>query len=160
LIAWDIVWAIVIAGVGGWPVPDEQINSELGGLLTVEAALIIAVLGIVIAGLAIIVSWLTRDYVALLDRTRFKEDGEFFPFWYVGSISVVAVTGSLIGLFLRHDSGAAGERAIFVTTTFLAAYALFASAGLLGFLVNTGRNRALLLRMAKLRGGDAASGES
>ena len=83
---WDLALAAVLTAAGVLFVKSSVIHDVLNGLLTVEFGLIGAVLGVVIAGLAIIVAFLTREYANVLMRSEGGPIGDFWPFWFVAGL--------------------------------------------------------------------------
>ena len=114
-------------------------------LLQAEIAALGTLLGLVIAGLSILVAFLSRDWIILLNRTENGVQGDFFPFWYVASLCTVSLIFSCGALLLRLQATPLQARALAVSSIFLCSYAVFAALNLVGFIVHQGGNRAMQL---------------
>src|SRR3989442_5802407 len=71
-------------------------------LATAELGVAAALLGVVLAGLAIIVVFLNEDYVELLSRVEGGVEADFFPFWFTAALAVVAVVLASVTLIVAE----------------------------------------------------------
>lgn len=137
---WDLALAAVLTAAGVLFVKSSVIQDVLNGLLTVEFGLIGAVLGVVIAGLAIIVAFLTREYANVLMRSEGGPIGDFWPFWFVAGLAASAIVAAGAGLVLI-DQWPGLQRTVFGVTTFLSTYAVLATVNLVAFVAQQGVTR-------------------
>lgn len=137
---WDLALAALLTAVGVLFVKSSVIHDVLNGLLTAEFGLIGAVLGVVIAGVAIIVAFLTRDYAEVLMRSEGGPIGDFWPFWFVAGLAASAVVTAGVGLVVI-DQRPSLQRTVFGVTTFLSTYAVFATVNLVAFVAQQGVTR-------------------
>src|SRR5205823_1795754 len=110
-------------------------------LLTAEFGLIGAVLGVVVAGLAIVVAFLSREYADVITRAKGGALGEFWPFWFVAAAAGAAVVAAGAGLVLIEQVHSL-RRAVFGVTTFLSVYAVVATVNLVAYITQQGVTRA------------------
>jgi hypothetical protein len=85
LVSWDIGCAALLTAVAVWRIQSHTLEKALPSLLTTEFGIVGALLGIVIAGLAIIVGFMSRDYAIVLVNSKGGPEREFWPFWFVAA---------------------------------------------------------------------------
>lgn len=144
LLGWDLFSALVLTIVGVVFVESKTLDKVLSGLMTAEFGIIGALFGVVIAGLAIIVGFLSREYSVVLMRSQGGPGAEFWPFWYVAALSALSIVASAVGLIVVEQLPCL-RRTAFGVTTFLASYALLASVNLVAFVKSQGETRAYQL---------------
>jgi len=144
LLGWDLLWALLVASAGALWVSPRTLAHVLPALLSAEFGVIGALLGIVIAGLAVIVGFLSGDYAEVLMRSDGGPAGDFWLFWYVAAVAAASIVASGAGLVLAFQEPG-WRREIFTATTFLAVYALLASVNLVAFVKAQGETRAYQL---------------
>jgi hypothetical protein len=140
-LGWDLALATAGTAAGVLFVHDASLKRVLPGLLTAEFGLIGAVLGVVIAGLAIVVGFLSREYAQVLMRADDGPIGDFWPFWFVAVIAACAVIAAGTGLIVI-DQVPCLRRTVFGVTTFLSLYTVLATANLVAFVAQQGVTRA------------------
>jgi hypothetical protein len=140
-LGWDIVLAGALTAGAVLLVGDQTLLRVLSTLLIAEFGLAGAVLGVVIAGLAIIVGFLSREYAAVIDRSEDGAIADFWPFWFVAALAAGAVIAAGAGLLIV-DQQPGSRRAVFGVTTFLASYAALATVNLVAFVTTQGVTRA------------------
>lgn len=130
-------------------VPTER-NDALFGALYAELQAAAALLGIVLAALAVVVAFLGDAYLAFLTQTRDGADEDYeelhrlvFVFWFTCIIAVVAVMACLFCVWLLARGFDA--RVVAGASTFFFFWALLASLGLVRFVAQH-----LLIRSAHL----------
>jgi hypothetical protein len=141
IISWDLLVAAGLTCVGVLFASCSTLESVLSDLLVAEFGLIGAVLGVVIAGLAIVVAFLSRQYARILVRSEEGPIGDLWPFWFVAALSASAVLAAGAGLVLIAQEPSL-RRAVFGVTTFLSSYAVLATVNLVAFVAQQGVTRA------------------
>ncbi|MTD46846.1 hypothetical protein GKE82_21755 [Conexibacter sp. W3-3-2] len=141
LLGWDLAVAVIVTAAGTTLVKSSTLSATLPNLLIAEFGLIGAVLGVVVAGLAIVVAFLSREYAVVLDRDTEGPIAEFWPFWFVAAIAASAVVCAGAGLIVAEQVPCA-RRAVFGVTTFLSVYAVAATVNLVAFVAQQGVTRA------------------
>jgi hypothetical protein len=138
---WDLFFAVVLTAAAVIFVSCKTLERVLPNLLTAEFGLIGAVLGVVIAGLAIVVAFLSREYAEVLTRADDGPMGDFWPFWFVAAIAGCAVVAAGVGLILI-DQVPSLRRTVFGVSTFLSVYTVIATVNLVAFVAQQGVTRA------------------
>ena len=144
LLSWDLPAAAGL-GVASAFLSHRAISENALTILITEAGILSGILGVIIAGFAISIAFMTRPWVRLLARTTSGVEGDFFPFWLVSALAVVGILVCLTGAVLHSEATRAVQRVIFVISTFFSSYCLFATLNLVGFIASQGSNRALQL---------------
>jgi hypothetical protein len=145
LLNWDLLCAAILTGVGAWRITSATLGKVLPTLLVAEFGIVGALLGLVIAGLAIIVGFLGADFSLLLWRAPGGGPmRDFWPFWYVAALSAAAIIASGAGL-LAVEQDASLRHVVFGVTTFVATYAVLAAVNLVGSAATQGETRAYQL---------------
>jgi hypothetical protein len=140
-LGWDVVLAGLIAGVGVILVTERTLEKTLSLLLVAEFGLAGALLGVVIAGLAIVVGFLGREYAVLINRSDRGAMGDFWPFWFVAALAATAVVLAGAGLLLIQQQPCT-RRVVFGVTTFFTSYATLATVNLVALVAAQGVSRA------------------
>lgn len=142
LLSWDLPAAVVVGAAAGLFLKDATLDESLRVFLVVEAQVLAGLLGVIIAGLAITVAFLHRDFVAVLARTKTGVAGDFFPFWLVAALSATTVLVAGASVLLIQQTTPLQDRMIAIACSFLGSYSLFSTMNLVGFIVLQGNNRA------------------
>jgi hypothetical protein len=138
------VLAIALTVLGLLTVSGTTLDEKLDQVLIAEFGLIGALLGLVIAGLAIVIGFLGRDYAVVLMKSDGGPSGEFWPFWYVSALAATSIIAAGAGIFAIAE-WPCSQKAVFGATTFLSSYAVLASVNLVAFIKAQGETRALML---------------
>lgn len=138
---WDLVVAVLVTTVAVVFVRSSTLEEVLKELLVAEFGLIGAVLGVVIAGLAIVVAFLSREYARVLMKAEDGPIGDFWPFWFVAAVAATAVLAAGSGIVVEAQWPSL-RRVVFGVTTFLSIYAVLASVNLVAFVAQQGVTRA------------------
>jgi hypothetical protein len=144
------------AAAAAYFVPSKQVAESLVPVATAELGIAAALVGVVLAGLAVLVVFLTEEYLELISQLpdpaeRF--DRIVFPFWLTSGLAVGAVILDL-GVILTSDlTNDFARRALLGASTCLFLWALLGTMSLVGLIANHGGNRALqiLLRRSSHR---------
>ncbi len=144
LVNWDLLAAAALAVGGGVLLTSKTLGAELKTLLVAEFGLIGALLGLVIAGLAIVIGFLGREYAVVVMRSEDGPGAEFWPFWFVAALAATAIICAGGGIVVTQQ-WPSSTRTVFVVSTFFSTYAVLASVNLVATVKAQGETRALLL---------------
>ena len=150
VLSWDL-WIGVVAGIVAWVlVADADAPGVLQRLTGAGIAVSSALVGVVIAALAVIVAFLDEEFTALIDRateTRYGGmEGQLFPFWFVTGLGILTVLVS-VGI-TAFGAGAADwiERVLVGVVTFLLVWTALGVFNVVSYLHATGVSKALWIR--------------
>lgn len=141
---WDLALSGVLAAAGGIFLSTKTLEAQLQPLLLAEFGLIGALLGLVIAGLAIVIGFLSREYAVVVMRSAGGSSAEFWPFWFVSALAATAIICAGVGLVVAHQWSFL-VRETFIVSSFFSLYAVLASVNLVATVKAQGETRALLL---------------
>lgn len=142
--SWDLWLAVGLAVLAVCFVKSKVLEANLKPLLLAEFGLIGALLGLVIAGLAIVIGFLGREYAVVIMESERGPSGEFWPFWYVALLAALSIITAGAGVILVAQEECF-RKPVFGVTTFFASYAVLASVNLVAFVKAQGETRAFLL---------------
>jgi hypothetical protein len=100
--SWDFAWALAAFAAAAYFPTEQQLREASASLAPVAAGLAMSLVGVVVAGLAVVVAFLDDDFLALVDAATRKYggvEGQLFPFWFVTATGVTAALGAT-GLIL------------------------------------------------------------
>lgn len=137
----DLVLPVVLTVPAVLLVSDCTVDQVLPSLLVAEFGFAATLFGIGVAGLAVIVAFMTKDYARAISRTKVGAIGEFWPFWWVATIVAAAITAAGVGTVLIEQIPNS-SRVVFGLTTFLSAYSVSATVSLVAYIAHAGANRA------------------
>jgi hypothetical protein len=138
---WDLFVAVLVTTAAVVFVNSITLEKILKDLLVAEFGLIGAVLGVVIAGLAIVVAFLSREYARVLMKADDGPIGDFWPFWFVAVLAATAVLAAGSGIVIEAQWPPL-RRTVFGVTTFFSTYAVLATVNLVAFVAQQGVTRA------------------
>lgn len=141
---WDLVLALVLAVVAVIFVRDSTLATDLKTVLVAELGLIGALLGIVIAGLAIVIGFLSSEYAVVMMKSEGGPAAEFWPFWFVALLTAISILAAGSGVFVIAQEPCL-SRVVLGLTTFFSCYAVLAAVNLVAFVKAQGETRAFLL---------------
>jgi hypothetical protein len=159
---WDLLSALALTIGAHFAVMGKPLSATLPTLLVAEFGVAAALLGLVIAGVAVIVAFMSPEHAKVMARTEEGAAGEFWAFWYVAALAAgaIIVIGASLLLIDEHPHL---TRLAFEITTFLTSYVLLASVNLVGFVGVQGETRAWQLaqrRSDKTHEEQTAQGEA
>lgn len=147
--SWDFAGAVV-AAIAAFvlPGPDQlpDLAAALGGPAVGIAT---ALVGVVVAGLAVVVAFLDDDFLSVMDdstRDYGGIEGQLFPFWFV---TATGVGTTLLGVLLLLTADALPElplRILFTTVAALLVWTALGVFNLVASLQATGVTRAIYAR--------------
>ena len=157
VMSWDL-WIGLAAGAAAvYFVPDAQLRNALDGLTSAGLAVATALVGVVIAALAVVVAFLDDEFIALMDKATRKYggmEGQLFPFWFVSGLGVTTILVSVAAIAFGQDASKEWARGLVGVLTLLLVWTALGVLNLVGYIHATGVSRALLIRRKKGDGGD------
>ena len=133
---WDTIVAIAIGGVLG-ALPDYGSADWLfWRLLWIEIAAASALLGIVLAGIAITLSLMRDDLLEFLALQGRGLREEVWPFWFTAVLAVATILSGLVSIAMFYDAHIIVVRASVAFVTFLATWAVMSVLALIGVLAS------------------------
>jgi hypothetical protein len=137
----------VLAGVGAWYfVPETQVKTALDGLTTAGLAIAATLVGVVIAALAVMVAFLSDEFLAKMDRATAKYgamEGQLFPFWFVTGLGIVTILLSVGTIAFAQAADPVAQRVLVGLLTGLLVWTSLGVLNLVGYIHHTGVSRAI-----------------
>jgi hypothetical protein len=147
--AWDFVGA-VIAAVAAFVLPSDVQVAALSEKLAVSALGVgLALVGVVVAGLAVIVAFLDDEFLAVMDEATERYggvEGQLFPFWFVTGTGVATIILSATVLLTHEILPTLALRLGFVGIAALLVWTSLGVFNLVAGLQSTGVSRAIYAR--------------
>ena len=163
VLSWDL-WIAVAAGAAAiYFVPDTELRPALTGLTSAGLAVATALVGVVIAALAVVVAFLDDDFIALMDKATQKYggmEGQLFPFWFVTGLGVTTILMSVAAIAFGQDASTGWARALVGVLTCLLVWTALGVLNLVSYIHATGVSRALLIRRRREADDSKLGGES
>lgn len=121
------------------------VGSTIMGLASAELSVGSAMLGVVLAGMAVVVVFLSDRYLRLFAElpdpvARFERI--LFAFWFTAGLAVASMLCDLFIFVVGPLASTTGLRAMLGVSTWLITWTLFEVMGLMGLLSGHGANRA------------------
>lgn len=150
LLSPDLWIGLVAGGLAFVFVPEASLRDALDGLTSAGLAVATALVGVVIAALAVVVAFLDDEFIALMDRATKGRyggmEGQLFPFWFVSGLGIATVLLSVGAIAFAQQAPKEAERVIVAVLTFLLVWTSLGVLNLVGYIHATGVTRALLIR--------------
>ena len=146
--SWDAL-GFAVALVAAYLLPTgEQITKLSESLATAAIALGAALVGVVVAGLAVVVALLDDELLQLMDRDEKsgRVPGHLFPYWFVTGLGVVAFLLALILLLAGPSLPGWATRVLFAAVCGFVVWTALGVFNLVGSLNALGINRATAAR--------------
>ena len=148
--SWDFL-AAALALVAAYALPsDQQVGKLSEPLATAAVALGAALVGVVVAGLAVVVALLDDELLVLMNKDEKSGGvaGHLFPYWFVTGTGVATFLSALLLLLAGTVMPTWASRALFAVVSACVVWTAMGVFNLVGSLQALGLNRALV---AKLR---------
>jgi hypothetical protein len=94
LLSWDLPLAIIFTVLTGTFVKDATLVKSGQIFFITELGALAALLGVIIAGLAIVVAFLSDDFAQVLAKSKSGIAGDLWPFWLVTALSITGIQDS------------------------------------------------------------------
>jgi hypothetical protein len=147
LLSWD-VWIALATGLAAYfVVAEDAAGSVLQRLAGSGVAVSSALVGVVIAALAVIVAFLDDEFAALIDSAT--EDGyggmegQLFPFWFVTGLGVFTILTSVAVTAFASNPNAIIARVLVGVLSFLLVWTALGVFNIVAYLHATGVSKAL-----------------
>ncbi|MFP5343552.1 MAG: hypothetical protein ACLGIJ_11610 [Candidatus Limnocylindria bacterium] len=149
MFSWDFAWALV-ATILAWYFPTEaQLRTMSEQLGPIAVGVATALIGVVVAGLAVVVAFLDDDFLALIDEATKRYggvEGQLFPFWFVTATGVGATLCAVILILVRETAPELALRVLFAAVIGLLVWTALGVFNLVASLQATGVSRAIYAR--------------
>lgn len=149
IFAWDFVGAAVIT-IAAYALPADPQLRSLGEALGGPAiGIATALVGVVVAGLAVIVALLDDEFLSLMDeatRDYGGIEGQLFPFWFVTATGVATILLGVALLLLADVLPLLFLRILFAALAGLLVWTALGVFNLVASLQATGVTRAIYVR--------------
>lgn len=145
---WDFVISILVVVLGFILLPDAVVERRSEALATAGVGLGGAMVGVVVAGLAVVVALLDDELLALMDidDESGRVPGHLFPFWFVAGIGVATFLLSALLFIVPGLLPPLAHRVLYVAVAGLLVWTALGVFNLVGSMQALGINRALLAR--------------
>lgn len=143
-ISWDLPFSIVPALIVYFYCTRASITSVEQSFFSLTAGAAAALMGVIIAGLAIVAALMSDVFSAVLKRSTSGVEGDLWPFAYVAALCVATIVTSLLSLLFFAQMTVLESRWSIALATFLALYAFSAAMNLVIFVILQSSNRASL----------------
>jgi hypothetical protein len=154
LLSWDLPVAVVLAAVTEHFLKKPTIVKSAQVFFFTELGALAALLGVIIAGLAIVVAFLSDDFAKVLSGTRSGVAGDLWPFWLVTALCIAGVIVCGAGALFDGQLRIGQTKWLLVLAVFFGTYAFLAAMNLVSLLVLQGANRARLTNATQQRRAD------
>lgn len=155
ILSWDFLIAVVVGIVAWVIVSDADAARVLARLTGAGIAVSSALVGVVIAALAVIVAFLDDEFTALMDRATKDRyggmEGQLFPFWFVTGLGILTVLVSVGTTAFGTGAPDWVARILVGVVTVLLVWTALGVFNIVSYLHATGVSKALWIR--KQRGG-------
>jgi hypothetical protein len=149
--SWDFLAFVLLVGAAYALPSDQQVGKLSEPLATAALALGAALVGVVVAGLAVVVALLDDDFLVLMDRDEKsgRVAGHLFPYWFVTGVGVATFLLALLLLLAGAALPAWASRAVFAFVCGLVVWTALGVFNLVGSLQALGLNRALNAKLKR-----------
>lgn len=147
-IHWDFGLAVLITVIIGIAPNYNASEWNFHRLVWIEVTVAGALLGMVLAGVSILIALMREDFMIFLYRVGLEEDamddGMFeaiLPFWFMAWLVVIVIISGILGIALVPSSCVLMQRIWLSWVTFFLAWAVFNVIPVVGFLGRLGQLR-------------------
>lgn len=150
LLSWDLWMSVVLGGLVYWFVQPSA--SVLFDVAAVEVGVASALVGVILAGFAVITAFMDRNYVAVLAATGRGVTPDVFRFRFTATIAVVGILVNVALIVVRNATWLESHLSVALAVSIgLFSYALFATLNLVASVGGHMYNRSLQLEVEKRR---------
>ena len=153
--SWDFAFAALAVAVS-WIVPtDQQVRDLSEPLAPVAVGLATALIGVVVAGLAVVVAFLDDDFLALVNEATRQYggvEGQLFPYWFVTGTGVAATLGAILLMLTREALAGPPLRFLFAATLGLLVWTAVGVFNLVASMQAIGVSRAIYVSKKRPKG--------
>lgn len=136
------LWAGLIgAAIIAFVVPEGTFSQVSGTLNMAELGVAAALVGVVLAGLAILFAFMTPEFTRLATLALEDLDRLYFPFWFVSGLAVATATLNVIGLASDETVWIFPRRVLLFASSWFFLWALFGTFFLVPYVAALGAIR-------------------
>ena len=139
---WYFVLAVTLGVVPALLVGDSNLQERYSLVLRTEATVTVAVLGVVLAGLALVVTLMNEDLLRLADQVGRGVTEDYFPFSLTAVVAVATTCVALMFLIMTPRDDLLTMRIGLGLSTALFSWTLFNIVALVRFVAQRGITRA------------------
>jgi hypothetical protein len=147
--SWDAGGATVAAILAVWLPSDQQVASLATPLAGAALGVGSALVGVVVAGLAVVVAFLDDEFLGVMDEGTERYggvEGQLFPFWFVTATGVATLLLSVLLLLAAAVLPPVALRLLFAGVIALFVWTALGVFNLVASLQATGVTRAIYAR--------------
>jgi hypothetical protein len=147
--SWDFAGAVAAVIAASALPSDPQVASLSGSLAGAAIGVGLALVGVVVAGLAVIVAFLDDEFLAVMDEATQRYggvEGQLFPFWFVTGTGVATILLSTLLLLAHEALPSLALRFVFAGVVALLVWTSLGVFNLVASLQATGVSRAIYAR--------------
>lgn len=141
LLSWDIGVSLLVSSLAGVFTPEIAIERNLTYIAGTELGVASVLVGIILAGLAILVVFLNEEYLAILSRTKGGLQADIFPFWFTGALGVLSISFNVLVILFGADLVVGVQRIVLGASTWFFLWTVFAVLNLIAFVAGHVANR-------------------
>lgn len=150
------LWIAIAAGVAVFQLlPDVQLHGVVRALASAGVSIATALVGVVIAALAVVVAFLDDEFLQLMDQATRRLgaiEGQLFPFWFVTGLGVLTILASTAASAFLGMADLVTLRWTAAALALLIVWTALGVLNLVGYLTATGVSRAAHIRRKAQRG--------
>ncbi|MYE00956.1 MAG: hypothetical protein F4Y03_06690 [Alphaproteobacteria bacterium] len=146
-IHWDFAFAVIVAAVIGTVPNYEAADWPFQRLVWIEVTVAGALLGMILAGISILIAFMREDFMVYLYSVGLEDDTidgmyeAIFPFWFMAWLVVIVIVSGILGLALFASACTLAQRIFLSWTTFFISWAVFGVIPVVVYLARIGKVR-------------------
>lgn len=134
LLGWEVLPSVCIGGAVGWFGDEGGLRAVSTAVGTAQSQVGVAVLGVVLAALAILIVFLSDEYVELLQKAGLGVMADIAPFKYTMTVAALTAASGVALIAIGNTVDTWLLRLLFGLSTFTFTYLLFVACQLVEFL--------------------------
>ena len=146
-IHWDFACAVIVSVIIGIVPNYEAADWPFQRLVWIEVTVAGALLGMILAGISILIAFMREDFMVYLYSVGLEDDAidgmyeAIFPFWFMAWLVVIVIISGILGLALFASSCTLIQRMFLSWITFFISWAVFGVIPVVAFLARIGKVR-------------------
>lgn len=142
-LSWDVWAAILLASLLTKYAKTPFLLKQSMALFQAELGVVSAILGIILAGLAILVLFVDSEYLKILSKTLHGFSSSLFPFRFAATLATWSITSDIIMIVMSGNMTITVLRISFWINTLLFFWSVFATLNLVSSVSGHALNRGL-----------------
>jgi len=142
---WDLWASILLASIIAAIAPIQLFPEALRLLAIAELGVASTLVGVILAGLAILAVFLEESYLCILEQAGGGFEEDLFPFWFTAGLAVYSIVLNVLVIVLANSLSLRASRVLLGLSVWVFLWALFASLNLVAFVAGHAANRAQLV---------------